>query len=158
MASRGFIGRDSEMAELRAHLEFVQERGAGRMLALRGRRQIGKSRLVEEFIRRSGAGAIFYTASKQSSDDELRIFGEQVALLDTPGGQIAQAGPVGSWEAALTIAATGASAESPIIIVIDELPFLIDSESAIEGIIQKQWDQGSSGSRCSCCWSAPTSP
>ena len=142
MTSKGFIGRDAEMAELGAHLEFVQERGAGRMLAMRGRRQIGKSRLVEEFIRRSGADAIFYTASKQSSEDELRIFGEQVALLDTPGGQIAQAGPVGSWEAALTIAATGASAESPIIIVIDELPFLIDGESAIEGIIQKQWDRG----------------
>src|SRR5919201_3864966 len=103
MAGKGFIGRDSEIAELEGHLGFVQQRGTGRMLAMRGRRQIGKSRLVEEFIRRSGAKAIFYTASKQSSRDELRIFGEQVAHLDTPGGQIAKAGPVGSWEAALTI-------------------------------------------------------
>jgi hypothetical protein len=142
MSAAGFIGRESEIAELEAHLAFVQARSAGRMVAMRGRRQIGKSRLVEEFIRRSGASAVFYTASKQPSADELRIFGEQIALLDTSGGAIAQAGTAGSWEAALTIAATGASAEAPIIIVIDELPILIDSESAIEGIIQKQWDRG----------------
>jgi AAA+ ATPase superfamily predicted ATPase len=142
VASKSFIGRDSEIAELQAHLDFVRERGAGRMVAMRGRRQIGKSRLVEEFIRRSGVDAVFYTASKQSGDDELRIFGEQLALLDTPGGRIAQAGPVGSWEAALSMAATGASVEAPIIIVIDELPFLIESESAIEAILQKQWDRG----------------
>jgi AAA+ ATPase superfamily predicted ATPase len=120
----------------------MTQRGGGRMVAMRGRRQIGKSRLVEEFIRRCGVNTVFYTASKQSSEDELRIFGEQLALLDTPGGQIAQAGPVGSWEAALTIAATGASVDAPIIIVVDELPFLIASEPAIEGIIQKQWDRG----------------
>jgi AAA+ ATPase superfamily predicted ATPase len=42
------------------------------MLALRGRRQIGKSRLVEEFIGRSGSSAVFYTASRQSATGELR--------------------------------------------------------------------------------------
>ena len=141
MSTTGFIGRDGELAELEAHLDFVRDRGAGRMVGMRGRRQIGKSRLVEEFIRRSGARAVFYTASKQSSADELGIFTEQLALSGMPGAEIAAAGPIGSWEAALTIAATGATAEDPIIIVIDELPFLIGSEPAIEGIIQKQWDR-----------------
>lgn len=49
------------------------------MVALRGRRQIGKSRLVEEFIGRSGVSAVFYTASRQSSAEELRSFGDQIA-------------------------------------------------------------------------------
>ena len=31
--------------------------------------------------------------------------------------------------------------EQPIVLVIDELPFLIESEPAIEAIIQKQWDR-----------------
>ena len=49
------------------------------MIAMRGRRQVGKSRLVEEFIRRSEARAIFYTASNKSSEAELRRFAEQMA-------------------------------------------------------------------------------
>jgi len=97
------------------------------MLALRGRRQIGKSRLVEEFIHRSGACAIFYTASRQSATEELRNFTEQLAESATDAASVAAAGPLGSWEAALTIAAGGASP--------------IESEPAIEAILQKQWDR-----------------
>ena len=111
------------------------------MLALRGRRQIGKSRLVEEFIRRTDAKAVFYTASRQSASEELRNFGEQIAASATDGAAVAAAGPIGSWEAALSIAASGAAAGQPIVLVIDELPFLIESEPAIEAIIQKQWDR-----------------
>ena len=61
--------------------------------------------------------------------------------LRPTGATVAAAGPIGSWEAALTIAASGASAEQPIVLVIDELPFLIESEPAIEAILQKQWDR-----------------
>jgi AAA+ ATPase superfamily predicted ATPase len=116
-------------------------KASGRMLALRGRRQIGKSRLVEEFIRHSRARAVFYTASRQSSSEELRNFGEQIATSRVQGAAVAAAGPIGSWEAALSIAASDASADKPIVLVIDELPFLIESEPAIEAIIQKQWDR-----------------
>jgi hypothetical protein len=59
----------------------------------------------------------------------------------TAGATVAAAGPIGSWEAALTIAASDASAEQPIVLVFDELPFLIESEPAMEAIIQKQWDR-----------------
>ena len=141
MATRRFIGREAELARLQGHLDHVRESGAGRMLALRGRRQIGKSRLVEEFIRRTDAKAVFYTASRQSASEELRNFSEQIAASATDGAAVAAAGPIGSWEAALSIAASGASAEQPIVLVIDELPFLIESEPAIEAIIQKQWDR-----------------
>jgi AAA+ ATPase superfamily predicted ATPase len=141
MSTRRFVGREAELARLDDHLDWVRESGSGRMLAVRGRRQIGKSRLVEEFIDRSGAKAVFYTASRQSAAGELRSFSEQIAASATAGATVAAAGPIGSWEAALTIAASGASAEQPIVLVIDELPFLIESEPAIEAIVQKQWDR-----------------
>src|SRR6478609_5009708 len=141
MSGRRFVGREAELSKLQEHLDQVRQSASGRMLALRGRRQIGKSRLVEEFIGRSGVRAVFYTASRQSAVGELRSFSEQIAASATDGASVAAAGPVGSWEAALTIAASGASAEQPIVLVIDELPFLIESDPAIEGIIQKQWDR-----------------
>jgi len=111
------------------------------MLAICGRRQIGKSRLVEEFIGRSGVEAVFYTASRQSAAGELRSFSEQIAASASAGAAVAAAGTIGSWEAALTVATSDASAQQPIVLVIDELPFLIESEPAIEAIIQKQWDR-----------------
>ena len=72
---------------------------------------------------------------------ELRSFSEQIAASATDAASVAAAGPIGSWEAALSIAASDACTEHPIVLVIDELPFLIESEPAIEGIIQKQWDR-----------------
>jgi AAA+ ATPase superfamily predicted ATPase len=138
---RRFVGRQAELAKLQEHLDQVRDSGSGRMLALRGRRQIGKSRLVEEFIGRSGSSAVFYTASRQSAAGELRSFSEQIAASATDGASIAAAGPIGSWEAALSIATSDASAGQPIVLVIDELPFLIGSEPAIEAIIQKEWDR-----------------
>ncbi len=141
MDTRRFVGREAELAALGEHLDQVRDRGSGRMLALRGRRQIGKSRLVEEFIRASGVPAIFFTASRQSAAAELRAFTEQLAVSDTDVAGVAAAGGIGSWEAALTIATGGASPERPLVLVIDELPFLIESEPAIEGILQKQWDR-----------------
>lgn len=142
MSTKRFVGREAELAKLQEHLREVARSGSGRMLALRGRRQIGKSRLVEEMIARSGAKAIFYTASRQSEAGELRSFGAQIATSGTSGAAVATAGPLGSWEAALTIAASGASQTDPVVVVIDELPFLIESTPAIEAIIQKLWDRG----------------
>jgi hypothetical protein len=139
--TRRFVGREVELARLAGYLERVRESRSGRMVALRGLRQIGKSRLVEEFIGRSGANAVFYTASRQSSAEELRNFGEQIAISGLDAAAVAAAGPIGSWEAALTIAASDASARAPVVLVLDELPFLIESEPAIEAILQKQWDR-----------------
>ncbi len=141
MSVRPFVGRRDELTKLEGHLDRVRESGSGQMLALRGRRQIGKSRLVEEFIRRSRVRAVFYTASRQNAARELSAFGEQIATSATDGATIAAAGPLGSWEAALSVAVSGASVEQPVVLVIDELPFLIESEPAIEAILQKQWDR-----------------
>jgi uncharacterized protein len=141
MDTRRFIGRHVELAALQGHLDDVRRRGSGKMLALRGRRQVGKSRLVEEFIRRSGANAVFYVASHKSAAEELRGFNDQIAASPVSSASVAAAGPAGSWEAALTIATSEATRKQPVVLVIDELPFLVESEPAIEGILQKQWDR-----------------
>jgi hypothetical protein len=111
------------------------------MLALRGRRQVGKSTLAEEFIQRAGATAIFYVASRQPVERELELFTDAVAASDTGTAEVARAGAFGSWEAGLTLIAREASPEQPLIIVVDELPYLIESLPEIEGIIQKVWDR-----------------
>ena len=46
-----------------------------------------------------------------------------------------------TWEAALTIAASGATWDQPAIIVVDEFPYLVEREPDIEAVIQKVWDR-----------------
>jgi AAA+ ATPase superfamily predicted ATPase len=61
-----FVGRRRELAVLERELGTVREAigsaRPGRCLIIRGRRRIGKSTLVEEFVQRAGAPHIFYTA------------------------------------------------------------------------------------------------
>jgi len=55
-----FVGRGRELALLSAELEFVRSHGTGRLILIKGRRQVGKSRLVEEFLERTGAPHVFF--------------------------------------------------------------------------------------------------
>ena len=141
MTRRAFIGRDRELQKLDDLLARVRRTGGGAFLSIRGRRQVGKSRLLEEFLHRSITKAVFYTASQQGAEEELEAFRQAVAASHTDAAQIAAGGSLGSWEAALTLLASEATTASPVIIIIDEFPYLAESLPAIEGIVQKVWDR-----------------
>src|ERR1700735_1344545 len=68
--SIGFVGRKSELTLLHKRLARVTASGAGAALVLRGRRQVGKSRLAQEFCDRAGVPYLFYTATKGPSPVE----------------------------------------------------------------------------------------
>ncbi|MBO0804115.1 MAG: AAA family ATPase [Nocardiopsaceae bacterium] len=63
----GFVGRRAELALLRRRLDRVTATGAGTALVIRGRRQVGKSRLAQEFCDRAGVPYVFFTATKGAS-------------------------------------------------------------------------------------------
>ena len=46
----GFVGREAELTWLGDRLRDTARSSAGQMLAVRGRRGVGKSTLVEEFL------------------------------------------------------------------------------------------------------------
>jgi len=71
----GCVGRDRELAVLRGFLDQVavgdsDERG--RAVLIRGRRRVGKSRLVEVFAEQATAPLLWFTASKGASSDRQR--------------------------------------------------------------------------------------
>src|SRR5690348_1963264 len=71
-----FIGRDEQLRALNRQFELVRAAGAdhpGRALLVRGRRRVGKSRLIEEFIERTGVPHVYFTASMQKLAEELRL-------------------------------------------------------------------------------------
>ena len=136
-----FVGREDELERLDRALGSAR-RGRGAMISMRGRRRVGKSRLAEEFIDRAGCPSVFYTAVQGPSPEELSRFLNVVANSDAPAGDEVRRGATAtSWEAALTLAARGATKESPVIIVIDELPYLVAKDPTIEATLQMVWDR-----------------
>ena len=74
-----FIGRERELASL---TEFYEKNGIG-MTVIYGRRRIGKSTLITEFVK--DKKNIFYTATKVGKNRNLELFSRQVLELLLPG-------------------------------------------------------------------------
>lgn len=139
-----FVGRQEQLRQLDRQLELVRAGGSqhpGKALLVRGRRRVGKSRLVEEFIARSGLPSVYFTASMQRPDQELRLFTAEVAASNLPGAATFSEVTPESWEAALRLLATIVPTDSPSIVVIDELPYLTGADQAFEGTLQKVFDR-----------------
>ncbi len=137
-----FVGRQRDLDLLDGILERVRETERGAFVAMRGRRRVGKSRLAEEFAQRSGCPYVYFTASQQSSEVELRRFVEELARSGAPRADDIAAGlRPQTWEAALELSAAGASRERPLILVIDEFPYLVAKDPSIEAVLQAVWDR-----------------
>ncbi len=113
------------------------------MLALRGRRQSGKSRLLAEFIERAGVPYLFTTAVKNApSDVQLQTVADDLHTARTPlpaRDTAFAANPV-SWAdlfARLPVAFDG----QPAVVVLDEFPWAAETDDTLEGTLQAAWDR-----------------
>jgi hypothetical protein len=141
-----FYGRTRELESLGRLLHRVQERGRtgrpGKAVLMRGRRRVGKSRLVEEFIERSGLPSLFYTASAQSNAaTDVRLFVEAGAGSTLPQANLFAGQTPQDWDAALQLLAAALPADQPSIVVLDEMPYLITNDQGFEGTLQKLYDR-----------------
>ena len=83
----------------------------------------------------------FYAAAGGSADAELAQFLDDAArstLADR--AVLSEIGPTG-WNGALQVLADAVSADSPSIVVIDEVPYLMDRVEGFEGVLQRAWDR-----------------
>lgn len=138
-----FVGRDLQLLALQRELDLVRRGGSrpGRALMVRGRRRVGKSRLVEEFIHRAAVPHVYFTASMQKPEQELRLFAEEVAASDLPGATVFADVTPASWEAAMRLLAQALPTDTPSLVVLDELPYLIGQDPSYEGMLQKVFDR-----------------
>lgn len=141
----GFVGREAELDELNAHLDVVRSgRRADKGVAvlLRGRRRVGKSRLVTELIERSGLPSVYFQAARGAPlGDELAALAEAVASSGLPEAGVAAGNQPSSLTAALRLLAAALPDHSPSIVVIDELPWLIEGAPGGAGELQRAWDR-----------------
>lgn len=140
----GFVGRQEQLRLLDRELSLVRAGGPerpGRALLVRGRRRVGKSRLIEQFVERAGVPHVYFTASMQPARAELRSFAEEVATSDLPGAATARDVEPTTWEAALRLMASALPTDAPSVVVIDELPYLTSADASFEGTLQKVFDR-----------------
>lgn len=136
-----FVGRDDDRARLARQLDEVRTTGSGRFVWLRGRRRVGKSRLVQEFCDEAGVPYCFYQAVQRPRDEALEDFADTVRESDLASASLFESASFTTWPAALQAAANGSTAQRPAVLVIDELPYLTAHDPGFAADLQKAWDR-----------------
>lgn len=138
-----FWGHQRELARLRAELAEVLASGQGRMLAVRGRRQAGKSRLLTELVETAAVPYLYSTAFKNASASAqvAQVAADlRTSRMPLPGLEVAFAAQPTSWQdlfARLPLALDG----QPAIVVLDEFPWATEADDTLEGVLQVAWDR-----------------
>ena len=138
-----FVGRKRSLATLKALYDDVAQSGRGTMVAVRGRRQVGKSRLYTEFVARNQLPHVFFTAVKNAPltlemDAFRRAARDAVPPLPEADALFGDAPQ--NWSA--VFARLGLAAKSgPIVVILDEFPWACDASPTLEGELQNAWDR-----------------
>ncbi|GHJ45223.1 hypothetical protein Cs7R123_25650 [Catellatospora sp. TT07R-123] len=140
--AEAFVGRTAELGYLGKRLDRIRSNGAGVAVALRGRRQVGKSRLVQEFCDRAGVPYLFHTAVKGSSQIEaLAAFSAELRESGLPRDrELIPAAGAANWPDAFRLLA-GALPGTPSVVVLDEVPWLAEQDDQFDGALQAAWDR-----------------
>ena len=104
------------------------------MTVIYGRRRIGKSTLIAEFVK--DKKTIFYTATKVGKTRNLELFSRQVVDLFMPGMENIS---FGTLEAVFEFIDKNIGDEK-IVLVIDELPYWAEKDEALLSVLQKYID------------------
>jgi AAA+ ATPase superfamily predicted ATPase len=142
MTDRDFVGRHRQLSTMQKYLDRVTEGGRGLSLAIRGRRQVGKSRLVQEFCDRAGAPYFYFTATKGMAPAEsVEVFLDELDESPFPFDRATvPRGATTRWLQGLQTLAFSLP-DQPSIVVIDELPWLAEQDGIFEGALQSVWDR-----------------
>ena len=137
-----FVGRRSELALLNKRISGIDPSGSGTALVIRGRRQVGKSRLAQEFCDRAGVPYLYYTATKGASPVEaIAEFLAELRDSSVPRDRsLVPTELIASWPDAFRVLAA-VLPDAPVVVVLDELPWLAEQDEIFDGALQTAWDR-----------------
>jgi len=130
-----FYGRQAELEVLDGLWASSKEE----FLILYGRRRVGKTALLAEWIRRTGNRALYWVASPTSASAQLRLFSHAVYNFENPGTASPDTFTYASWEQALQEIARLAKNDR-LALFIDEFTYLLEVNQGIAGVFQNLWD------------------
>ncbi|MEA2035409.1 MAG: ATP-binding protein [Euryarchaeota archaeon] len=134
---RKFIDREAEQDIL--YREWNSD--GGRLIIIYGRRRIGKTRLISEFIKEK-SGVMFFA---EEVPVRLQIEGFKAEVAGYLKDDLLLSLTIKSWSEFFTYLLKNPP-EKRSYLIIDEFSYLIKSDKSILSAIQKAWDRGLSDS------------
>lgn len=132
MGAKQFFGREQELRLIERELN----RPRPSVVIVRGRRRVGKSRLLIEAIR--SRPAIYYQATKIAESMSLHLFKAEITRVI---GEDALLDSLGEWLGVLTFLEQVAAQKLPgLTVVLDEFPYLCETDPALPSVMQKFCD------------------
>ena len=108
-------------------------------LILYGRRRVGKTALLSEWIQRSSQRVLYWVASPTSAATQLRSFSQAIYNFSNPGAPAPDTFTYATWEQAFRQVAALAEREQ-LALFIDEFTYLLEVTPGIAGQLQILWD------------------
>ena len=132
MAHSLFVGRKDELARL----EGLLSKQTASMVVVKGRRRIGKSRLIEEFAK--GKTCLTFSGippvDKMTAQSQRDVFAKQLGTqIGLPGIQAQD------WSDLFTLLAR-TTPQSPVVILLDEISWMGSQDPTFLGKLKNAWD------------------
>ena len=126
-----FIGRKAELAKLNA--EYERD---GSFVVIYGRRRVGKTTLIKEFLKKKTA--FYFLATEELETQSMKRLAGVIAR--TTKNSLLQKASFSDWMDMFQVIADY-EPEQKKVLVIDEFPYLVKTNPAFPSILQNAWDE-----------------
>ncbi|MBP3686779.1 MAG: ATP-binding protein [Alphaproteobacteria bacterium] len=126
-----FIGRTKELKDL--ELEYKNKHS---FVVIYGRRRIGKTELIKQFIK--DKPALYFLATEEAEPQSMKRF--SATLSEFTKQEYLKNVTFNDWIELFKVFADTASKQTKIL-VLDEFQYLVNTNSAFTSIFQKAWDE-----------------
>lgn len=126
-----FIGRKSELEKL--HAEYSRNSS---FVVIYGRRRVGKTTLIKEFLKEKTA--FYFLATEELESQSMKRLAGVIAR--TTKNTLLQKAAFTDWLDLFRVIADYKPGEKKVL-VIDEFPYLVKTNSAFPSILQNAWDE-----------------
>ena len=130
--SMKFINRKNE-------LEFLEKQWRekkAQLIVVYGKRRVGKTELIKQFIK--DKPAVYFLADKRTTIEQLRELGRIMGKYF--GDNILAKQGFVEWLDVFIYLGEKAK-KKPFVLVVDEYPYLVETDKTISSIFQKGWDE-----------------
>ena len=124
-----FIDRIEPLAFL--NRQYAERRA--QFVAIYGKRRVGKTELIRQFF--ADKPHIYFLADKTSAHDQLKTLSAKLGEF-YQDSFLSERG-FGKWEQVFAYLKT----KEQFVWIVDEFPYLVESDSAIPALFQKGWDE-----------------
>ncbi len=131
-----FVGRERQLNSLEEELD----KEGPSLVMIYGRRRVGKSRLIVEAIK--NRRAVYFQAQQATDGVNQENFKQDVSEeLNEEFAEIVEG--MSGWENIFKIIkqSTGEEPSESLTVVLDEFPYLCESNSSLPSVFQKIWDE-----------------